>query len=92
MTSIPTTGTWSEFQGSTWGVSSTTDVETISTQFADVSAHRVPVSITDGFDKIPTSTTSSTTSSSTGAAPRPTGMGQVAVAGVVALAGGVALL
>ncbi|KAK4038086.1 hypothetical protein C8A01DRAFT_48263 [Parachaetomium inaequale] len=93
MTSMPTTGTYSEFGSSTWGVSSTTEVETISTQFADVSAHRIPVSITAGLAKLSTSTTSSTTRSSTGAAARVTGVvGQVAVAGVVALAGGVALI
>ncbi|KAH6856472.1 hypothetical protein B0I37DRAFT_76636 [Chaetomium sp. MPI-CAGE-AT-0009] len=60
---------------STWG---TTSIETISTEFGDVAAHSIPVTVTAGLEKIEsaaTSATIATTSSSTGAAARPTAGG-----------------
>jgi hypothetical protein len=90
MTSYPVVHTISG--NSTWGLRSAVQVETISTAFADLEAHSVPVTITDGFTNLPTTTRTSSTSSSTGGAAMVTGQAQVVLAGVVALAGGVALV
>lgn len=89
LTSSPTVFTWSG--SSTWGSSSTVVVETISSAFADVAAHTIPVKITAGLDNIPKPTTS-TTSKSTGGGARPTGQAQAVVAGLAVMAGGMALL
>ncbi|KAL2192934.1 hypothetical protein P885DRAFT_64404 [Corynascus similis CBS 632.67] len=67
--------------------------ETISTAFPDVERHYLPITVTDGLEELPASTTSLTsTTDSTGAAAMITAMGQAAVVGVAALAGGAALL
>ncbi|KAK4156005.1 hypothetical protein C8A00DRAFT_31169 [Chaetomidium leptoderma] len=91
VTSSPTTITHTG--SSTWGTKSSVETETISSAFADVTAHSIPVTVTAGFSNLPTtSTPSSTTRSSTAGGAKVTGLAQAVLAGAVALAGGVALV
>ncbi|KAK4236381.1 hypothetical protein C8A03DRAFT_16972 [Achaetomium macrosporum] len=92
LTSVATT--YSQSLNSTWGESSTTAVETISTTFSDVTRHIIPVEVTAGFENVPTSTTASLrTSRSSGGGAMATGQAVLAgVAGVAAVAGAVGLI
>ncbi|KAH6847790.1 hypothetical protein B0I37DRAFT_151405 [Chaetomium sp. MPI-CAGE-AT-0009] len=107
MTSRVSSVTYNIPHNSTWGRTSVVDVETISTAFADVAAHSIPVTITAGFGNIPTTTAfesipattgfdnipaTTTTPSSNDGGGRATRQVYTVVAGALALAGGVALM
>ncbi|KAL2168162.1 hypothetical protein VTG60DRAFT_330 [Thermothelomyces hinnuleus] len=94
LTSRPTTITYLA-SSRVLGSHSTVSRETISSEFTDAASHYVPVTVTAGFEELPTTTTSLSSTASTGAAAAAalvTGVRHAAVVGAAALAGGVALL